>query len=180
MARPEPPLGSRSLQSPAQIRVHVSQATCLDISSFKEVLREFRKLDDAITMRLNRENAMVRDQERAGHKGSGSVQEQACKNLWDELTANWKQRTRIISYCTQVMDQSKLEKEQAAETEEDAARRRRALDAAAFAHDVMRNQVHNELSVDQIVIRRSLQAFRSRCRSFHPPDNEARKFWDMS
>ncbi|KAJ7771349.1 caffeine-induced death protein 2-domain-containing protein [Mycena maculata] len=181
-----PVLGSLSLQSPSPTTqiVSVSRSTCLDIGSFKDLLREYRKLDDSITMRLNRENAMVRDQERSGRPGKGSVQDQACANLWQELVSNWNRRKQIISYCVDVVDQSKEEKQKAAQIEEDPARRR-ALEAAVFSDDVkatQRNQVHNELSIDTIVRNRSLQAFHSRCRYFTPPlsDSEARKYWDTA
>ena len=41
-------------------------------------------------MRLNRETACAREQERVGPPAKGNVQEQACKNLWQELVANYK------------------------------------------------------------------------------------------
>ena len=51
-------------------------------------MKEYRKLDDSITMRLNRANAAVRDQERdhgGPRPGKGNVQDQACSFLWHEL-----------------------------------------------------------------------------------------------
>ncbi|KAJ7433833.1 caffeine-induced death protein 2-domain-containing protein [Mycena galericulata] len=178
-----PVLGTLSLQSPsaATQKVSVSRSTCLDIGSFKDLLREYRKLDDSIIIRLNRENAMVRDQERSGRPGKGSVQDQACANLWNELLANWNRRKQLIAFCVDVVDQSKEEKQKAAQAEGDPAKRR-TLEAAAFADDVKRKQVHTEHDVDTIVVHRSLQAFRSRCRYFTPPssDREARKFWDIA
>ncbi|KAJ6613459.1 caffeine-induced death protein 2-domain-containing protein [Mycena sp. CBHHK59/15] len=178
-------LGSLSLQSPSpstQI-VSVSSSTCLEISLFKDLLREYRKLDDSITMRLNRETAMVRDQERntSTRSGQGSVQDQACANLWQELVSNWNRRRQLIEYCVDVVDRSKEQKQKAAQAEDDPARRR-TIEAAVFTDDVKRNQVHNELSIDTIVKKRSLEAFRSRCRYFVPPltDTAARKLWDMA
>ncbi|KAJ7781249.1 caffeine-induced death protein 2-domain-containing protein [Mycena metata] len=177
-------LGSLSLQSPSPTTqiVSVSRSTCLEISSFKELLKEYRKLDDSITMRLNRENAMVRDQERvSGRPGKNTVQDQACANLWGELVANWNRRKQIIDYCVAVVDQSKEEKQRTAQVEEDPSRRRK-LEAAMYSDDVKRSQVHSELTVDEIVRTRSLQAFRTRCRYFIPPltDSEARKMWDAA
>lgn len=117
---------------------------------------------------------MVRDQERiSGRAGKGTVQDQACANLWQELVSNWKRRQQIIEYCVDVVDRSKEEKQTAAQAEEDS-KRRRAIEAAVFSDDVMvsptrpvqascasteaqRNQVHNELSVETIVRKRSLQ-----------------------
>lgn len=161
---PGPVLGSLSLQSPSPATqiVSVSRSTCLDIGSFKgmyfnvysvfrfltlgmfssDLLREYRKLDDSITIRLNRENAMVRDQERSGRPGKGSVQDQACANLWQELVSNWNRRKQLIAFCVDVVDQSKEEKQKAAQTEEDP-KRRRTLEAAAFSDDV---KVNSQLS----------------------------------
>ncbi|KAJ6515903.1 caffeine-induced death protein 2-domain-containing protein [Mycena sanguinolenta] len=180
-----PVLGSASLSqssSSATQIVSVSQSTCSDISSFKELLKEYRRLDDSINMRLNRENAMVRDQERLnGRLAKGSVQDQVCANLWSQLVSNWSRRRTIIEYCVGVVDQSKEEKQKAAQAEEDPARRR-AIETALFADDVRRNQVRDELAIDAIVRKRSLEAFRSRCRYFVPPltDSEARKMWDTA
>ena len=50
-----------------------------------ELLKEYRKLDDAVTMRINRTTAQFRDRDRSGASGKGSVQEQACAYLWKEL-----------------------------------------------------------------------------------------------
>ncbi|KAF7352796.1 Coiled-coil domain-containing protein 58 [Mycena venus] len=140
---PTPILGSASLQSPSPATqiVSVSRSTCTEISSFKELLREYRKLDDSINIRLNRETALVRDQERNVQGGE----------------------------------------QKAAQAEEDPARRR-TIEAGMFSDDVKRNQVRDELTIDAIVRKRSLQAFRSRCRYFVPPltDSEARKMWDAA
>ncbi|KAK7061714.1 coiled-coil domain-containing protein 58 [Favolaschia claudopus] len=177
---PSTPLGSIALQSSATQIVSVSRSTCTEISSFKELLREYRKLDDSINMRLNRETAMVRDQERSGRL-KGTVADSACANLWRDLSSNWARRARIIDYCVSVVDESKVQKQKAADEEEDPTKRR-AIEAAMFSDDVKRNQVRDELAIDAIVRQRSLQAFRSRCRYFVPPltDTEARKMWDAA
>ena len=48
-------------------------------------MNQYRKLDDTITMRLNRTNAQFRDLDRNGSAGKGSIQDQACAHLWKEL-----------------------------------------------------------------------------------------------
>jgi hypothetical protein len=51
-----------------------------------ELLREYRKLDDSVMMRINRTNAQFRDRDRLlGASGKGNVQEEACAHLWQEL-----------------------------------------------------------------------------------------------
>lgn len=53
-------------------------------------MKEYRRLDDSITMRLNRTNAQFRDKDRlapssSGGKMSQTVQDQACLYVWKEL-----------------------------------------------------------------------------------------------
>ncbi|TFK55694.1 hypothetical protein OE88DRAFT_1652118 [Heliocybe sulcata] len=79
-------LGSIALQAPSltpQV-VHVSPSTCHNLSLFKELLREYRKVDDSIGMRINRATAQFRDQNKRG-TGSGSVENQACAYIWRQL-----------------------------------------------------------------------------------------------
>ncbi|KAF5364291.1 hypothetical protein D9756_000635 [Leucocoprinus leucothites] len=180
-----PPLGSLALQGPSPHlqTVHVSPSTCQDLSLFKDILREYRRLDDTITMRLNRANAAMRDQQRELDRGSGeSVQNQACAYLWRELVENWKRRTQLVDYCTKVVDQSLKEKRETLEEQRGDLKQQRMTQAAIFADQVKRNQVHNELTVENIVRKRAVEAFRSRCQYFVPPstDEEARRLWEAA
>ncbi len=113
-----PVLGSLAVQSPPQSSqlVHVSPATCHNLSLFKgssssvallEVLKEYRKLDDAVTTRINRTTAQFRDRDRLGASGKGSVQEQACAYLWKELVGARGQNP-IITRRLDVFHRSKL------------------------------------------------------------------------
>ena len=112
--RTTPLLGSLAIQSHSQSSqlVHISPATCHNLSLFKgshsvtlslqfrgvsqgvnclslELLKEYRKLDDTVTMRINRTTAQFRDRDRMGASGKGSVQEQACSYLWRELVGTY-------------------------------------------------------------------------------------------
>ncbi|GBE79627.1 caffeine-induced death protein 2-domain-containing protein [Sparassis latifolia] len=180
-----PPLGSLAVQAPSLTPkiVHVSPTTCHDLSLFKDLLREYRKLDDLINMRLNRTTAQYRDQDRLGLGGKTNVnvEDQACAQVWRELVLNWKRRTEIVDYCVGVVDQSMEDRRQSMKTEDDPAIQRRQQ-GALYAEEVKRNQVHNELTVEKIVRKRSLDAFRSRCKYFEPPlsEAEARKWWDAA
>lgn len=144
-------------------------------------------------MRFNRANAQVRDEDRIGkHAAKGTVQDTACLYLWRELLANWKRRTDLITYCTSVVDRSLVEKQDvlakdaAATTgtsEEITPAARRKMQAEVYSEGVMRNQVHNELTVEKIVRYRSWDAFRSRCKYFEIPaetDAQTRKLWESS
>ncbi|KAF8477878.1 caffeine-induced death protein 2-domain-containing protein [Gautieria morchelliformis] len=179
-----PPLGSQALPSP-QI-VQVTESTCHNLTVFKDLMKEYRKLDDSVTMRLNRTLAQFRDRDRVG-PGSGAtgMQDEMCAYFWNQLVAGWKARTEIVQYCVNVVDSGMEQKRAALEAQDtsmDEQTRRRRRDAALYAEEVKRNHIHNELTVERIVRLRSLEAFRSRCKYFEPPrtDAEARKWWDTA
>ncbi|KAG6330569.1 hypothetical protein ID866_8521 [Astraeus odoratus] len=184
-SKPSPPLlGSLAVQAPslAPQVVYVSPTTCHNLSLFKDLLREYRRLDDTIVMRLNRSNAQFRDRDREGSTSKGNVQDLACEYVWKELVENWRRRTEIVDYCVNIVEQSANEKRKAFEGQQGDARAQRRMQAELFAEEVKRNQVRNELSVECIIRKRSLDAFQSRCRYFAPPmnDAEARKWWDAA
>ncbi|KAI0307105.1 caffeine-induced death protein 2-domain-containing protein [Multifurca ochricompacta] len=168
-----PTLGSLAMQSPSQTSqlVHVSPATCHNLSLFKELLKEYRKLDDAVTMRINRTNAQFRDRDRLGTSGKGSVQEQACAYLWQELVDNWKRRAEIIEYCVKVMNETQTQVGKSDHT---------GKGTHGVSDDVKYRQVHNEIAIEKIIRQRSLDAFVSRCQYFEPPlsDEDARRWWN--
>ncbi|CAL1700955.1 unnamed protein product [Somion occarium] len=145
-------------------------------------MKEYRKLDDSITMRLNRTTAQFRDRDRLGLGGKETIQDQACAYMWKELVENWKRRTEIIEYCVGVVDKSMEEKKLTLQQESTVPAVQRQIQGALYAEEVKRNMIHNELTVEQIVRNRSLDAFRSRCKYFEPPmtDAEARKWWDRA
>ncbi|KAI0353531.1 hypothetical protein OH77DRAFT_1406706 [Trametes cingulata] len=182
MPSKQPQLGSLAIQAPSLTpkTVHVSPSTCHDISVFKDLMNQYRKLDDTINMRLNRTTAQYRDRERSGLPGKGDVEEQACAHVWRELVANWSRRKEIVEYCVGVIDQSLEEKRQTLQNAGDDASAQRRAKGILYAEEVKRNQIHNELTVETIVRKRTFDAFRSRCRYFEPPtsDAEARKWWD--
>ena len=108
-----PPLGSLAVQAPVPTQtVHVTASTCHNISLFKgthydcypestglnawtDLMKEYRKLDDSITMRLNRTIAQYRDMDRIGSAGKGTVEDQACLQVWRELVGSW-----VLSHAT--------------------------------------------------------------------------------
>jgi hypothetical protein len=68
------------------ITLYTLGLACICSLSEIDILREYRRLDDTITMRLNRANATVRDRQREHESGAqGNVQNQACGYLWREL-----------------------------------------------------------------------------------------------
>ncbi|KAI9513338.1 caffeine-induced death protein 2-domain-containing protein [Russula earlei] len=183
-----PVLGSLAVQSPSQSSqlVHVSPATCHNLSLFKELLKEYRQLDDAVTMRMNRTTAQFRDRDRLGAPGKGSVQGQACAYLWQELVANWKRRAEIIDYCVKVMDEDARDQVAQSGRRHDSdqpppgssvgARPRLSV---SVTDEAKHRQVRNELAIEKIVRQRSIDAFVSRCWNFEPPqsDGDGLRWW---
>ena len=166
-----PQLGSLALQGPSSEMqtVRVTSATCQDLSLFKSILTEYRRLDDGITMRLNRANALIRDEERErGVPGAESVQNQACAAVLKELQENWKRRTQLINYCASVHDEN-LATNRKTERESVSPSDQRKAQAAAFSDEVKGNQIRNERSVEKIIRKRALDAFHSRCQYFSRP-----------
>ncbi|PVF96350.1 hypothetical protein CPB86DRAFT_762381 [Serendipita vermifera] len=260
MSRSSPVLGTAALQNPATTRLNITASTCSQLSIFKDVMREYRKLDDSIVIRMNRNNALFQDSARnrpsprsrpanPSNSGSneGNNETEACLYFWKQLVANWKSRTEIIDYCAQVVDSQLHEKENtlneilnskmstntgllsppkvdgeiwrgptndfyrpverpvstsqppnsvdgsqpsaqvkaqqsAQELQEEQRRQRdREKDAryALWEERVKRDQMANEKTVEAIVRVRSYDAFRSRCKFFEPPidDAEATEWW---
>ncbi|KIJ57055.1 hypothetical protein M422DRAFT_57550 [Sphaerobolus stellatus SS14] len=189
MARSNTPeLGSRALHVPSTSQVvQVTPSTCHNLSVFKDIMREHRKLDDSVTMRLNRNQALFRDREREAAAGTtAAAQDEACAYFWSQLVSGWKARTQIIQYCVDVVDagmeQTKATFEKDSETAVGDAAVERRQRSVLYAEQVKKNQLHNELTVEQIVRTRSIEAFRSRCKYFEPPltDVDARKWWDAA
>ncbi|OBZ70375.1 hypothetical protein A0H81_09881 [Grifola frondosa] len=140
----QPQLGSLAIQAPSLTpkTVHVSASTCQNLSLFKDLLKEYRKLDDSINMRLNRTTAQFRDRDRSGLSGKGDVEDQACTYIWRELAANWKRRTEIIDYCVGVVDQSMEEKRGSLDAVQLEPSARRSLEGSLYADEVKACNLH--------------------------------------
>lgn len=50
-----------------------------------DIMKEYRRLDDSITMRLNRNNAQWRDKDRIAGTVTASSNSEACESFWREL-----------------------------------------------------------------------------------------------
>jgi len=143
-------------------------------------MKEYRRLDDSVTMRMNRSLAQFQDRDRTGAvAGSGNPQEESCAYFWKELVANWEKRNEIIHYCVDVVDQSIQGKQDVMNSENLDSETYKSVKSASYAEEVKRNQIRNELAVEDIVRQRSLDAFKSRCRFFNPSPHapETQKWW---
>jgi hypothetical protein len=74
-------LTSQSLIPPAS-PTELNASLCLNISLFKDTLKRYRALDDAITTRLNRDQALHRE-----NSGANAVegQNRTCLRIWRDI-----------------------------------------------------------------------------------------------
>ncbi|SNX82700.1 uncharacterized protein MEPE_01406 [Melanopsichium pennsylvanicum] len=119
-------LGSASVLKPLTPPsvTNLLPSTCLNIREFKELLRQYRALDDGITTRINRSFARSRALGQStspsllsGNAKSDSVQDLgtstystpapgACVEFWNELVAVWSGREDAVRFCINVADQA--------------------------------------------------------------------------
>jgi hypothetical protein len=106
MPSKQPALGSQAFHAPSAPQIiQVTASTCHNLSVFKgqsaspdfsehekiiqplaDLMKEYRKLDDSVTMRMNRNLAQFRDRERLGPgSGAAGMQDEACAYFWKEL-----------------------------------------------------------------------------------------------
>ncbi|WOO82781.1 uncharacterized protein LOC62_04G006267 [Vanrija pseudolonga] len=94
-----PPFGTASAYSdsfpaPPPRELTVSAETCFNLTVFRDVVRQYRKLDDQVVTRLNRAQAQLRDEARVG---KGSSPEGMCAKMWLEMIceSGWGRTTGI-------------------------------------------------------------------------------------
>lgn len=119
-------LGSSSVfkpLTPPQVS-NLTTSTCLAIREFKELLRQYRQLDDGITTRLNRSFARSRALGEStspsllsssktnsassidlGTSTYGTPAPGACAAFWRELVDVWIGREEVVRFCIKVADQ---------------------------------------------------------------------------
>ncbi|KAJ1972227.1 hypothetical protein H4R35_004794 [Dimargaris xerosporica] len=134
----------------------ITANTCRNLSHFKEYMKELRRLDDNIMIRLNSTNT---------HSAA------ACAELFERLSQAYIRREKAINYCLEVLDGQLTAKQQALDHGMGNASARSAL----YADDTKRRMIANEFTVEDIVRERSLRVFRDRCRLFTIPE-EFEKF----
>jgi len=193
---PAPPFGTASayadsFPAPPPRQVTVSAETCYNLSVFRDIVKQYRQFDDQIITRLNRASAQLRDQERTSSAGSSSSRsrwwsrsadddgiEAMCAKMWGEMMSGWLHRQTLLTYCLQTVTTS-LE---AKRPQEDDLLSLATVDRKRIRgikeEEVLQNQLANEESVEAIIRKRSLDAFKSRCPFFSPPPgNKASTGW---
>lgn len=146
-----PLLGTAYLlsQSPAAAPVvTVPASLCMNLSLFKSHLRSLRSLDDSITTRLNRADALSRTSSalRPNRELQG-VGAPECDAFWNELVQGWKARGEVLQHCLGVVDGLVIK--EAYGVEKGLDRDRKMLGRGESEAQVKRRQIHMEVSGKQ-------------------------------
>lgn len=57
---------------------------------FIDLMKEYRRLDDTVTMRLNRATAQFMERDRMSNaRKASSAQDEACAYFWTQLVGSW-------------------------------------------------------------------------------------------
>ncbi|GAA5915858.1 uncharacterized protein JCM6883_000800 [Sporobolomyces salmoneus] len=138
----------------------ITPPLCNSLTQFKRLLSSSRSLDDAITTRLNRANALSRGDAVGGGE---------CEKVWSELKERWSERNRVLSYCDQVLsttttgstsEGSRRREETGLSAEKGELGRGRSTES-----EIKRQQLHQEFSIERIIRQRTLNLLASRCPS---------------
>ncbi|KAK8846834.1 hypothetical protein IAR55_005922 [Kwoniella newhampshirensis] len=184
---PAPPFGTASAYSdsfpaPPPKQVTVTAETCFNLSVFRDIVRQYRKLDDQIITRLNRAQAELRDQSRSS-SGSSSRHgvalldgaEGMCARLWGEMMAGWAHRQTLLTFCGQTVQAS-------VDGKRDSSTPSPHWERGVKEEEVLVDQLVSEESVEAIIRKRTLDAFKTRCPFFTPSfaDSTGRAWWDLA
>ncbi|CAG8603060.1 20418_t:CDS:2 [Cetraspora pellucida] len=126
--------------------VEVDNSTCYNLTYFKDIMKEYRKIDDNIILRMNT---------------TDTHSEQACAEFFKQLTKAYSKREQIINQCLK-----ELEKKQKALIDDPYDN---DLKNQMFVEESKRRMIGNEITVEEIVRDRSLTVFKNKCRMFHIP-----------
>ncbi|OCF40919.1 hypothetical protein I317_05278 [Kwoniella heveanensis CBS 569] len=193
---PAPPFGTASaytdsFPAPPPKQVTVTAETCYNLGVFRDIVRQYRKLDDQIIIRLNRAQAQLRDQDRisGGDKslGSSSGAEAMCLKMWTEMMAGWAHRQTLLSFCSQTVSANLDEKKQSQPGAEGGGVRTSSSSTPRWERgireeEVLADQLASEEGIEAIIRKRTLDAFKSRCPFFHPSvsDTAGKAWWDLA
>ncbi|WWD22106.1 hypothetical protein CI109_106595 [Kwoniella shandongensis] len=184
---PAPPFGTASaytdsFPAPPPKQVTVTAETCFNLSVFRDIVRQYRRLDDQIITRLNRAQAELRDRSRtlpssSARSGVANLDgaEGMCVRLWGEMMAGWAHRQTLLTFCTQTVQAS-------VEGKRDASSPLPHWERGVKEEEVLADQLASEESVEAIIRKRTLDAFKSRCPFFlpSPSDTTGRAWWDLA
>ncbi|KAH9814980.1 caffeine-induced death protein 2-domain-containing protein [Melampsora americana] len=161
-------------ESRSKRQIPGSLAICGDLSEFRKYIGRYRKLDDSLTLHLNRisiptqSNTTPDDQKHAGVE---------CAQFWGILTQTWLDRENVIRSCINVLEESLKVKSNSTENSFlnssgngpeqtlEESQRRRAVESELYNERLRLKMIYDELNVESLIRQQSMKKFRSRCSS---------------
>ncbi|KAI9310170.1 caffeine-induced death protein 2 [Dichotomocladium elegans] len=125
----------------------LNPSICFNLSYFKEIMKELRRVDDNIIPRLN---------------STDTHSEKACGEFFAQLAESYRKREQAVDYCLKVMDEQIAKKNKLLEEDPDDY----DVQSSLFTDESKRRMIANELVVEDIVRARSLQVFKNKCKIF--------------
>ncbi|WFD35835.1 hypothetical protein MCUN1_002703 [Malassezia cuniculi] len=193
---------------PAQVATPPSVAeltpsVCFSLVQFKDLLRQYRALDDQVTLRFNRVSARSRDMGESappsllqrhtsqfssasaqdlGKSTYGTMPNDVCAKFWQQLVSVWSGREDAIKYCIATVGTSRtptIADDPDLRLDSDARPAPAVQSRSEQMDEFIERQMRNELAIEQIIRQRSLEAFKERCRAFTPENSDAREqgYW---
>lgn len=100
--------------------------------------------------------------------------------------AGWAHRQTLLTYCQNTVDSSLSARRAAAASDSPLAEPPQAF-TGVTAHErgmkedqVVAQQLANEASIEAIIRKRTLDAFKSRCQFFQPTNDVGKAWWDLA
>ncbi|KAG9292002.1 hypothetical protein G9A89_017901 [Geosiphon pyriformis] len=110
---------------------------CNNLTFFKDLMKEYRKIDDNIMIRLNTTD-------------THSVT--SCEDLFKQLAGAYTKREKAIKSCLKILDEELSQKLKALEDDPFDS----VIKSQVFVSESKRRMIANEMSVEEIVRERSL------------------------
>ncbi|UOH81106.1 hypothetical protein LQV05_003768 [Cryptococcus neoformans] len=175
---PAPPFGTASaytdsFPAPPPKQVTVTAETCYNLGVFRDIVRQYRKLDDQIIIRLNRAQAELRDHARTSTGSSwigGGVKsmdgaEGMCVKMWSEMMG------MSSPWCSSF---------QTVQSSVEGKRNEGGHVRGIKEGEVLADQLASEESIEAIIRKRTLEAFKSRCPFFTPSDTTSKAWFNLA
>ncbi|CAO3653063.1 unnamed protein product [Cunninghamella echinulata] len=125
----------------------LNPSTCSNFSFFKDMMKELRKVDDNIILRLN---------------STDTHSENACGDFFKQLSSAYRKREEAVDYCLKVLDTEIEAKNKKLQEDPDDY----DVQTGLFSDETKRRMIANELIVEDIVRERTIQVFKTKCRVF--------------
>ncbi|EGG10773.1 uncharacterized protein MELLADRAFT_115438 [Melampsora larici-populina 98AG31] len=152
--------------------IPVSLAICGDLSEFRKYIGRYRKLDDSLTLHLNRISIPTQSNTNSNQAKEATIE---CSQFWGILTQTWLNRESVIRSCIDILERSLKVKSDSIErpsldTSEkgpnetlEKSQRKRAIESELYNERLKLKMIYDELNVESLIRQQSMKKFKSRC-----------------